>query len=53
MPRTLDGKRMTAHEHELWKSAFESARRDGARNPGAIATSAVQKYRAAKRRVKR
>jgi hypothetical protein len=53
MPRTLGGKRMTAHEHEIWKSAFESAKRNHAGNPGAIATSAVQKYRAAKRRIKK
>jgi len=53
MPRTLNGKQMTAHEHEIWKSAFARAKHEGMQNPGAVATSAVQKYRVAKRKVKR
>lgn len=53
MPRKMQGKQLTAHEHEIWQSAFESAKRDGVRSPGAVATSAVKKYRAARRKVKR
>lgn len=46
MPKTMHGKRLTAHEHEIWRNAFESARKSGAREPGAVATAAVKKYRA-------
>lgn len=48
MPKNLHGKKLTAHEHVIWKSAFESAKQSGADNPGAVATAAVNKYRAGK-----
>jgi len=46
MPNVLKGKRMTEHEEEIWRSAFESAKKSGMDSPGAVATAAVLKYRA-------
>lgn len=40
MPKVIDGKALTRHEHEIWKAAYDNSR------DGAIATAAVQKYRA-------
>lgn len=39
MPKIIDGKALTRHEHEIWKAAFDNSK------DGAIATAAVQKYR--------
>jgi len=46
MPRILKGKRMTEHEEEIWRSAYEGAKKSKADEPGAVATSAVLKHRA-------
>ena len=45
MPKILHGKQLTSKEHKIWRSAYESAKRQGMDSPGAVATSAVMKYR--------
>jgi len=50
MPKKLHGKKLTAHEHEIWKKARNAARAQGARSPEAVATAAVKKSRKKKRR---
>uniref|UniRef100_A0A6M3LL19 Uncharacterized protein n=1 Tax=viral metagenome TaxID=1070528 RepID=A0A6M3LL19_9ZZZZ len=50
MPKELHGKKLTSHEHNLWKSAYESAQAGGAQEPGAVATAAVKKQRAKKKK---
>jgi len=50
MPKTLHGQKLTSHEHNIWKSAYESAQAGGAREPGAVATAQVKKYRAKKKK---
>lgn len=40
MPKIIDGKPLTRHEEDIWTKAFEAS------HSGAIATAAVQKYRA-------
>jgi len=51
MPRSLNGKKLTAHEHEIWRRAYESARRNPEIDePGGVATNAVKQYRRNRRK---
>ena len=45
MPKVLLGKKLTPHEHRMWRKTFASAKRSGATSPGAVATAAVKKAR--------
>jgi len=54
MPKVINGKRLTSHEHEIWRRAYESASRDpNIDNPGAVATAAVEKYRQNRKKKKK
>jgi len=45
MPATLHGKKLTPHEHEIWRSAYQNAKQNGMDSPGAVATAAVKAHR--------
>lgn len=45
MPMILRGENLTEHEHDIWKSVFEDAKKEGINEPGAVASAAVIKYR--------
>ncbi|MFA4972307.1 MAG: hypothetical protein WC683_06815 [bacterium] len=44
MPRKMNGKTLTEHEHEIWRAVFSNT------HSGAIATAAVKKRRAKRRK---
>jgi hypothetical protein len=46
MPKSIRGRKLTAHEHEIWKAAYAAS------GKGTVATAAVKKSMAKRSRKK-